>query len=45
MLMDVIGTSFCAVAIDEMLSYGSGRMDDKSVMITCYLQYFVTAIL
>jgi hypothetical protein len=27
----------CALAIDEILSYGSGRMDDKSVIATCYL--------
>ena len=28
MLMDLIGTSFCEVAIDEERSYVSGRMDD-----------------
>ena len=42
--MDWIGTSFCEVAIDEERSDVSGRMDDKSVMTTCYPQYFVTAL-
>jgi hypothetical protein len=44
MLMDVIGTSFCEVAIDEERSYVSGRMDDKSGMANCYPQYFMTAL-
>ena len=42
--MDWIGTSSCKVAIDEERSDVSGRMDDKSVMTTCYPQYFVTAL-
>ena len=42
--MDAIGTSFCEVAIDKERSYVSGRMDDKSGMITYYPQYFVTAL-
>jgi hypothetical protein len=44
MLIDLIGTSFCEVAIDEERSYVSGRMDDKSGIATCYPQYFVTAL-
>ena len=42
--MDLIGTSFCEVAIDEERSYVSGRMDDKSATATCYPQYFMTAL-
>jgi hypothetical protein len=44
MLMDLIGTSFCEVAIDEEWSYVSVKMDDKSGMATCYPQYFMTAL-
>jgi hypothetical protein len=44
MLIDLIGTSFCEVAIDEERSYVSGRMDDKRGIATCYPQYFVTAL-
>jgi hypothetical protein len=44
MLIDLIGTSFCEVAIDEERSYVSGRMDDKIGMATCYPEYFVTAL-
>jgi hypothetical protein len=43
LLIDVIGTSFCEVAIDEERSDVSGWMDDKSGMATCYPEYFVTA--
>jgi len=45
MLIDLIGTSFCEVAIDEERSYVSGRMDNKSGMATYHSQYFVTALL
>jgi hypothetical protein len=44
MLMDWIGTSSCKVAIDEERSDVSRRMDDKSGMVTCYPEYFVTAL-
>jgi hypothetical protein len=44
MLIDLIGTSFCEVAIDEERSDVSGRMDDKSGIATCYPEYFVTAL-
>ena len=43
LLIDVIGSSFCEVAIDEERSDVSGWMDDKSGMATCYPEYFVTA--
>jgi hypothetical protein len=45
MLIDLIQTSFCEVAIDEGRSYVSGRMDDKIGMATCYPEYFVTALI
>jgi hypothetical protein len=44
MLIDLIGTSFCEVAIDEEKSYVSRKMDGKSGMATCYPQYFVMAL-
>ena len=44
MLMDWIGDFFCEVAIDEERSYVSGRMDNKSGIVTCYPQYFVTTL-
>jgi hypothetical protein len=42
--MDLIRTSFCKVAIDEERSYVSGRMDDKSGIVTFYHQYFTKAL-
>jgi hypothetical protein len=44
MLIDLIGSSFCQVTIDEERSDVSGRMDDKSGIATCYPEYFVTAL-
>jgi len=44
MLIDLIGTFFCEVAIDEEWSYVSGRIFDKSAIATYYPQYFVTAL-
>jgi len=44
MLIDLIGTFFCEVAIDEERFYVSGKMDDKRGMATCYSQYFVTVL-
>jgi len=44
MLIDLIGTSFCKVAVDEKQSYVSGRMDDKRGIATCYPQSFVMAL-
>jgi hypothetical protein len=42
--MDLIGTFFCELAIDEEWSHVSGRMDDKNGIATCYPQDFVTAL-
>jgi hypothetical protein len=44
MLMDLIGTSFCEVAIDEERSYVSERMGDKSVIAACHLGCFAMAL-
>jgi hypothetical protein len=45
MLIDLIETSFCEMAIEEERSDVSERIDNKSGIATCYRQYFVTELI